>query len=401
MNVAYFGYPHLGGTFQVFRQLRAGLAAADIDVQWVGLGEQARRAVADPCWAEELAHGFVVCGLTGPDDSATEAARVAGTLDMIGFDAVFVNVLADAVQTNLARYLPAHVLRILIVHNITPGTYAAARAVRDHVHTVVAISPRIRDDLAAHHGFRRDRIVLIPHAAVPVAGPAVPRPTDGPLRILFLGRIEDQAKGVLALPEILARLPSDIVLTVAGDGPDMSRLKERLHGQEDRVRLLGPVAYADTGRLFAEHHAMIMPSRFEGFGLTLVEAMAAGCVPVVSRIRGVTDWIVEDDRSGLLFPIGDVNRAAAQILRLDRDRPFLRSLAEAGRQRAARDFGPQAMADAYRSLLERLRADPPPVAAPLDLDEWEMPKGLRDSLRSQVPVPVKNFLRRMRESLAW
>lgn len=400
MNIAYFGFPHLGGTFQVFRHLRVGLEPAGINVQWVGLGDGARQAAADPCWSAEMGHGFAVGGAHAPGQ--TLARQLIGALEAGRFDAVFVNVLADAVQTNVTRYLPAHILRVLIVHNITPGTYGAARAVRDHVHATVAISPRIRDDLSRHHGFKPKRVVLIPHATDPGAGPGLPeRQPGGPLKMLFLGRIEDQSKGVLSLPGILDRLPASVSLTVAGDGPDLINLKRRCVGFGPRVRFLGPVPYDAVASLLASHHVMVMPSRFEGFGLTLIEAMAAGCVPVASQIRGVTDWIVEDGQNGLLFPVGGGARAAMQIARLERDRALLSAMGKAARARAATAFGTEAMACRYVSLLKDLRANPPAVAGALDLADWRLPRGLGDSLRTHVPVPVKNLLRRFKEGVAW
>lgn len=398
MRIAYFGFPHLGGTFQVYRHLRCGLRPLGMHVQWLGVGEGAHQAVADPRWSREMAHGFAVGARNGRPEAW--ARQLCGAVEAATFDAVFVNVLADAVQTNLARYLPPHVLRILIVHNITPGTYAAARAVRDHVHAVVAISPRIRDDLVRRHGFDAAAIETIPHGIELKPSPIPDRPCGPTLRLLYLGRIEDQAKGVLLLPRILRRLPNSVTLTVAGDGPDLAKLKRRCREFGERVRFLGAVGYDETAPLLAQHDVMIMPSRFEGFGLTLVEAMAMGCVPVVSHIRGVTDSIVSDGHDGLLFPVGDTKAAARQIARLEHDRGLLRSISAAGRATARGGFGLATMADRYHGLLRRLAAEPPKIAAPLNLADWEMPSGLHAGLRTYLPTPVKNVLRRLKESAA-
>lgn len=396
MRAAFFAFPHVGGTFQVFRQLREGMRPLGIDVQWVGVGDMAHRSLAEARWEDERSTGLLV-GRPG-DPEATLARHLVAALEEGGFSTVFVNVLADAVQTNVARYLPPHILRILIVHNITPGTYAAARAVRDHVHATVAISPRIKDDLLRRNGFADGRVMLIPHAIdLPEVNRYDGRDAEGDLQVLFLGRIEDTSKGVLSLVDIMKRLPPEITLTVAGEGPDLQKLIERSRGLSDRIGFLGPVPYSATAELLARHDVMIMPSRFEGFGFTLVEAMAAGCVPVASRIRGVTDWIVEDGRCGLLFPIDNAAAAAAQIDSLHKDRARLESMATAAREKARRDFGRDTMAKSYAHLLQTLSAAPPPLPAPLDIDHWELPRGLRRSLRSSVPPPLKNLLRRLNE----
>ncbi|MDA4634298.1 hypothetical protein NZA98_24930, partial [Escherichia coli] len=108
-------------------------------------------------------------------------------------------------------------LRIMIVHNITAGTYSAANAIKNHVHATVGVSDRIRSDLIRKLGFPADRTFAIPHAAT---APTMrqfqrePNPADT-LRVIFLGRIEDASKGVFWLPEIFAHLPQSIHLTVA------------------------------------------------------------------------------------------------------------------------------------------------------------------------------------------
>ena len=63
-----------------------------------------------------------------------------------------------------------------------------------------------------------------------------------------------------------------------------------------------------------------MPSRFEGFGFSLIEAMAAGCVPIVSRIHGVTDWIVEDGKTGFVCGIDKPREFAERLIQLSKDR---------------------------------------------------------------------------------
>ncbi|MFE0759179.1 glycosyltransferase, partial [Inquilinus sp. NPDC058860] len=207
MKLAYFGFPHIGGTYSVFRHLHAGLAPAGIDLRWLGHGPAAHGAAGSPAFRAERDRG-AVAGRPGDDDKAGARATIEA-IEGGGFDGVFVNVCADRVQTNCARYLSPRILRVMIVHNITPGTYAAARSIRDHVHATVCVSERIRADLVSHHGFDAGRTEVIPNgieAAGIVRGDR--RGSGGPPRLLYLGRIEDQAKGVLWLPRILRDVPA-------------------------------------------------------------------------------------------------------------------------------------------------------------------------------------------------
>lgn len=401
MKLAYFGYPHLGGTFTVFRHLRDGLAAlgSGITVEWLGTGPGAHAALRDPDWRSEWSTGHAAGA--AEDDEPTQAGAMIGHLASQGFDGVLVSVHADRVQTNLARYLPRSMLRLMIVHNITPATYAAALAIRDHVHATVCVSRRIRDDLVEGYGFEPTAMHVI-HNAVdpPTSLPARRRHAGEPLRLLSLGRVEDQAKGVLWLPEILARLPNDICLTVAGDGPDLQRLRQASALLAGRVRFLGRINPSEVPALMANHDVLVAPSRFEGFMLTLAEAMAAGCVPVASRIRGVTDSVVEDGVTGLLFPVGDIEAGAAGIRRLRDDPALWQAMSRDGPAAMRMRFSVERMAHGYGSLLELLAQEPPNIAATLPIGNWRMPRGLRDSLRSRLPVPIKNWLRGLRERVA-
>ena len=403
LTAGFFGLPHLGGTYSVFRTLRPGLASRGIALRWLGTGTAASRALLHTPWPSEMARGMVVAPQESEERSQAEA--LVAHIEQGGYDAVFVNVLADRVQTNAVRYLDRRVLRIMVVHNITPATYAAAAAVRDWVHATVCVSPRIRDDLVARHGFAPERTHVILNAIAPPTVPRRPRPpvtTRAPLRLLSLGRVEDASKGVLWLPRILRRLDGlPCELTVGGDGPDLEALRQDCACFGRQVRFLGAVPAERVPILMAEHDALVFPSRFEGFGLTLAEAMAAGCVPVASAIHGVTDAVVDHGRTGLLFPVGAANQAALAILRLIMEPGLLERLSAAARLEAARRFDAGRAADAYAALLEDVRRHPPAIAEPLPLSRWHYPSGLTDGgLRRFVPRRIKNLLRMLRERSA-
>ena len=403
MTAAFFGTPHLGGTYAVFRNLRPGLIGRGIELRWVGAGAaQSRDLLRDP-WPSEMAYGTVVA--PEETDERQQAAALLDHLERDGYDAVFVNVLADRAQTNAVRYLDPRVLRVMVVHNITPGTYAAAAAILDHIHATVCVSPRIRDDLVTRHGFAPERVHVIlnaTRASGPPRRPRLPVTADSPLRLLSLGRVEDTSKGVLWLPGILDRLNGlPFVMTIAGDGPDLPTLRDRCARFGDRVRFLGAVAAERVPAIMGEHDVLVFPSRFEGFGLTLAEAMAAGCVPVASAIRGVTDVLIDHARTGLLFPVGDLDRAGQELRRVAKEPGLLERLSKASQAEARNRFDSDKAVAAYADLLEVLRRNPPAIAAPESRRHWRYPHGLGGGgIRRFIPRRVKNLLRELRERIA-
>ncbi len=399
MKIAYFVLPHLGGTYSVFRNLRSGLAPHGIDLRWLGLTQAGDRL--SPDLEGDAAFGTLVT-TTAETGGRETARRLEQAILAGGFDGVIVNVLSDRVQTNLARYLPPRILRLMIVHNITPGTYAAASAIRRHVHATACVSQRCRDDLVKRHRFPADRTFVIPNAVSPSAFAAEdrsPRTDEEGLRLLFLGRIEDASKGVMWLPDILSRLPASVRLTVVGDGPDLRRLQTAMPENAAGVVYTGAVAADAVPALMAAHDVFLMPSRYEGLPMALLEAMAAGCVPVASALRGVTDMIIEDGQDGLLFPVGNPAKAASLVADLDRDRARLHDMSAAARRKVASTFSVEQMAARYAQVLRDIAASPPPIATPLAMERWSLPAGLRAGLRTFLPSPLKNWLRVVRERL--
>jgi glycosyltransferase involved in cell wall biosynthesis len=399
MKIAFFGFPHFGGTFTVYRLLRQGFAAGGNEISWLGVGAFAHRSVLDPTWAGERVYGKAV-GHPEEADEHRLAVGLAAAVEEGGYNGVFVNVLTSRAEMSAVRYLRSDIPRAMIVHNITPGTYAAARALRKHVHATIGVSPRIRSDLIRWHGFPSDRCVAIGHGlAMAPAAASVRRDRDECLRLIYLGRIEDAAKGVFWLPKILERLAPAVKLTVAGDGPDLAALKARCAGLTDRIYFPGSVPPERVPALLAEHDILLAPSRFEGFCLTLIEAMAAGCVPVASRIAGVTDAIVEDGRSGFLFRVGDVDAAARAVIQLA-EPGRLHAMSASARAVIRERFTVESMASRYLETMAEIRAAPPPIAPPLDPKRWNLPRGLRPGLRTHLPHPLKNLARTMRERWA-
>ena len=317
-RMAYCGIPHTGGTYTVYKMLRQGLTSYDTELRWVGIPKSG--FTLPEAFKEEENYGELITKESSDHETGIKFIEHITK----NYQGVIFNVLTDKISTNAARYIPNHILKLEIVHNITPATYRAAQAIKDNVHTTIAIAPRIKNDLITKFNFSETKIKMIPHAVNLEAFQkrSIARKPDEPLKLIYLGRIEENAKGVLWLPDIIQnclKIGVNASLTVVGDGKDLIQLKKKTSQMEldNYIHCLGGVAHANVPELFAQHHVFLMPSRYEGFGYTLVEAMASGCVPICSRISGVTDFIVSHGENGLLFKVGDVNQAAKFVSQLN------------------------------------------------------------------------------------
>lgn len=160
--------------------------------------------------------------------------------------------------------------------------------------------------------------------------------------ILFLGRL-NRDKGILDLAAAFAEIAAhreDVVLMLVGAEEDVpfARVQEICGAHRERLRRVGFTP--DPQRYMSAADVFCLPSYREGFGQVIIEAAATGVPAVCSRIYGITD-AVEDGRTGLLFPAGDVAALTQALLKLLEDRDLRRQMGEAARVRALELFPSQ------------------------------------------------------------
>ena len=188
-------------------------------------------------------------------------------------------------------------------------------------------------DVALRWGLDPDRVSVLPNPAPPI--PELP-PRDELRReleldgdvVVFAGRLGPQ-KAVGALLAAVAGVPR-VSLVIAGDGPERAELEGRVTqlGLEERVRFLGSVPRETVLRLFRAADASVLPSAWENFPHTVVEALAVGCPVIATAVGGVPE-VVRDGENGLLVAPGDPAALTAAIARFFGDRELRVRLAEA------------------------------------------------------------------------
>ena len=223
---------------------------------------------------------------------------------------------------------------------------------------VVVDSRAVADLLARDAGIDRERIVVIPNA-VDARFFDTPPPNGaaaGSLRLLMAAHFTP-VKGHRFALEAVARTRArglDVTLDLLGDGPELGAVRR----QAGELRLDGAVRFhgrrTDLGEWLRASDAVVLPSGWEGFGVVLAEALAAGRPAVAFAIGGATE-VIDHEQTGLLTPTGDAAALAQAIERLARDPGLRRRLGEHGREVARERFGAEPVVRAYRELYECLR----------------------------------------------
>ena len=207
------------------------------------------------------------------------------------------------------------------------------------------------------------RVVLLPNGTDCTALINAERPASdprAPLRLLYMGRLV-RTKGLfetLQAVRLLRNRGVETHLTIAGSGPIEQELRQRaqtLH-IEDLTTFAGAVFGERKMELLRQGEVALLPSyHLEGLPYALLEGMAAGQAPIVTRI-GATPEVVHENVHGLFVPPRDPEALARAIGALAADRAKLARMGAASRQRVATDYSVERLAAdftaLYRSLIE-------------------------------------------------
>jgi glycosyltransferase involved in cell wall biosynthesis len=171
-------------------------------------------------------------------------------------------------------------------------------------------------------------------------------------RVLTIGRLIPE-KGVDVVIDAVAGMQG--LLTVAGDGPERSRLEARARHHGLDARFEGHVGRDRLETLFASAACVVLAARRgEGQPNVLLEAMARGLPVVATPVAGVAD-LIEDGVHGLLVPVGDPRALRDAIARLGHERGLAERLGAAARARVE-GFAWDRVEPRLESLLERWAA---------------------------------------------
>jgi glycosyltransferase involved in cell wall biosynthesis len=218
---------------------------------------------------------------------------------------------------------------------------------------VIAVSESVAADARRLAGVEEDRLVVVPEGVGPGFRPAAGAAErvagrhglDRPY-LLYVGALDARKDpyGLLRAWQVARRAGADVELVLAGS-PGRQAPAE-LPG----ARRLGQVSHSELVDLYSAAACFVFPSRYEGFGLPLLEAMACGCPVVAYRNSSIPEVVGE---AGVLVEDGDVDalgRAAADVV-CDGDRAA--ALRHAGLRRVRRFTWTRTAAatiEAYRRL---------------------------------------------------
>lgn len=300
-----------------------------------------------------------------------EAYRTA--LESLGWSAAQPAIVLPSLEANCyaaaAALASTHADRIRVVgwqHSDNPFDASMLQNYEPMLSAVACVSEHITNKLRQRLPWRSTDVHRIPYG-VELGEPPEPR-RQRPIELIYPGRMEHEARRVGVLCEVAQLLHNGGVphrLTLVGDGPAAAEVDQRLESLPNARRIDG-VPRSELRPKIAAADALLLTSRYEGLNVAMLEAMANGVAPIVTRVESGAAEAIEHGVSGLLIEAGYhedehaiARRIVSAIASLASDRTTLDAMRAAAHERATQRYSLEVHGAACEQLFaSTLAAEP-------------------------------------------
>ncbi len=251
--------------------------------------------------------------------------------------ATFVPNWSPAIYTvcaSLALEKPDSLRVIGYAHSDEPYYYQTLQYFEPIISKFVAVSQEVGIKLSTLIP-HREKDILIRTYPVHMAKSLKRKYTTSPrkpLQIVYAGRLQKRQKRILDLALLAQNLIEENInfhLSICGDGPDEDELHKAISSISDHtkenVTFVGLVSPDEMKNVWLNADICLLVSNFEGTSITMLEAMANGCVPLVTNVSGMRNFI-EHGKTGYLTEIGDIQGMTSILKMLDLNRNLLATI---------------------------------------------------------------------------
>jgi glycosyltransferase involved in cell wall biosynthesis len=250
------------------------------------------------------------------------------------------------------RFAPAGCMRVAMIQSDDVQVYNQVIRYAPWIDVVVGVSKEICRKASEAVDLMKTKVSYQPYG-VPMPEAPAPPTRESSLRVLYLGRLCEEQKRVSLMARIIREsLESSFPIkwTIAGDGHEFSGLQKSFADHPERVTFLGEIPYLQVPGLFAQNDVYFLCSDYEGLPLSLLEAMGAGLVPVVSDLpSGISE--VVNSRNGIRVPINYEAGYLKALLRLATERNSLDDMAGQSIIAVRENFSIEAMTRRWLAMM--------------------------------------------------
>ncbi|QGY39017.1 glycosyltransferase [Pseudodesulfovibrio cashew] len=274
-------------------------------------------------------------------DSVSHVANMYKVLSVIKPDVILPN-YRKSTYAGCALYAKEVPVRIVAVcHNNHESYYNIFIEYEHIISRFICPSNAAVGYLKQIFSERKKDIVHLRHG-VPITEEMAQPPVDE-FRLIYHGRVVEEQKNISHLIELMAELRKTgrkFRLLIAGTGPDSKSLAELVkeHELNDSIEFLGFLEWGELQGHLASSHAAVLTSSYEGFCLSLAEALGAGLPGVAYECEGAINGFLKHGETGFAVKYGDVRALADGLQALFDDAELWRSMSMHARKLVSEKF---------------------------------------------------------------
>ncbi|MDF1809979.1 MAG: glycosyltransferase [Phycisphaerales bacterium] len=201
------------------------------------------------------------------------------------------------------------------IHSDNEYDSALCRRYDSIIHAVVPVSRELESIAKRTLPHRQNDIVHIPYPVqVELECPNKEPQSNRAIRLVYTGRLDEYQKRISVLPLLTEELDDrgiDFEFKVVGDGEEMDSLIEKTK-QQKQIEFIGSVPPDQVKDYLQWADLWILPSRYEGQSVAMLEALANGCIPIVTQVRSGADDAVQEGTTG--FKVDSIWNTPIEII---------------------------------------------------------------------------------------
>ena len=248
---------------------------------------------------------------------------------------------------------------ISVIHNQKPEVIKDDCINHEYIDAITCVSEKIHNEAIKIAPFEKVHTILN-GIRLPAQNLIDKRVSFNlPLKLLYVGRLDNHQKAILLLPEIIKIISKnkiEISLTIIGDGPDKEKLLELIskYKLNSFINYKGLLTNEEVYKEYLSNHILLLPSNYEGLPLTLIEAMACGCVPIATMLEGSTDLCIDEGVNGFLTERGNCQEVADKVLQIYSNSKSWELMSSNSIEKAKKDFSFETMAHKYFTIIDKI-----------------------------------------------
>lgn len=258
------------------------------------------------------------------------------------------------VMMALKLLYPKRVKLVTVVHNDYKDLYVLCSMFRDFTDQYLCVSSKICNTLQKSYMID-DRVIFLHQ---PISFDVTYKKiyvSDEPIKIGIASRLTVQQKRCDLIPKFIDELSYTGIkfeVHIAGNGDMLDEICSYISSKKlnDRVFLHGHLEYSQMEEFWKRQDIYVNLSEFEGTSLAMLEAMSYSCVPVVTDVSGVRDFII-DDRNGYIHNIGDIKGICNSVVHLSKNREKLKKFGELAQKQIFEKCDIRDYADKFISII--------------------------------------------------